>query len=98
MLLTTDFTDERGWEKERLHFLSVTIRVIRGQTHFVFIFHTARFDAMRRFVCLVLIGGFIFAGIGCEKTITEPGEVEHGGVFLHASEHPQPTTRHFLFF
>jgi hypothetical protein len=53
---------------------------------------------MRRLVLLAFFGGLVFAAIGCEKTIREPGEEEHGGVFLHASPNPQPTTRHFLFF
>jgi hypothetical protein len=62
-------------------------------------FRTAKFEGMmRRLIWFALFSGFVFATVGCEKTITEPGEPEHGGVFLHASEHPQPTTRHFLFF
>jgi hypothetical protein len=39
--------------------------------------------------------GFIGAAVGCEKTIREPGESDHGGVFLHADAPPAPlpTTR-----
>jgi hypothetical protein len=33
----------------------------------------------------VLSGALIAAAIGCEKTVTEPGEPEHGGPFLHAA-------------
>jgi hypothetical protein len=35
---------------------------------------------------LILIAiALLAAFIGCEKTIREPGEPEHGGVFLHGS-------------
>lgn len=34
--------------------------------------------------------GLIGAAIGCEHTIREPGESEHGGVFLHADAPPPP--------
>jgi hypothetical protein len=27
----------------------------------------------------------VLAAIGCEKTVYEPGESEHGGVFLHGT-------------
>jgi len=32
---------------------------------------------------LSLLGALLLNVLGCEKTITEPGEPEHGGVFLH---------------
>jgi hypothetical protein len=53
---------------------------------------------MRHWILILVAGGLIFAALGCEHTVTEPGESEHGGVFLHASPHGDATTRHFLFF
>ena len=41
--------------------------------------------------------GLFAAAISCEHTVREPGEEEHGGVFLHASP-DNATTRHFLIF
>jgi len=40
---------------------------------------------IRRWIFALVVAGFIVAAIGCEKTITEPGETEHGGPFLHAA-------------
>jgi hypothetical protein len=45
---------------------------------------------MRRLLMLVAVIGLIWAAIGCDKTIREPGESEHGGVFLHGTP---PTTQ-----
>jgi hypothetical protein len=47
---------------------------------------------IRCWIYLLAGAGLVFAAIGCQKTITEPGEPEHGGVFLHSSV-PAPTTR-----
>lgn len=38
---------------------------------------------IRAFLCLALL-----SVAGCEKTVREPGEPPHGGVFLHA-ENPR---------
>jgi len=35
----------------------------------------------------------LLGAIGCEKTITEPGEPPHGGAFLYGSPSNAPTTR-----
>jgi hypothetical protein len=40
---------------------------------------------MRRWLQLLATIGLLAGFIGCEKTIREPGEPEHGGVFLHSS-------------
>jgi hypothetical protein len=40
---------------------------------------------MRRWICALFVAGLIVAAIGCENTVTEPGETEHGGPFLHAA-------------
>jgi hypothetical protein len=40
---------------------------------------------MRRLIVFLFVIGLIAAAVGCEKTITEPGETEHGGPFLHAA-------------
>lgn len=52
---------------------------------------------MRRWICILAAVGLIAAALGCEHSVREPGESEHGGVFLHASP-DQSTTRGFLFF
>jgi len=40
---------------------------------------------------LPLLGALLLSLSGCEKTITEPGEPEHGGLFLH-HQGPSATT------
>ena len=47
---------------------------------------------MKRWISVLAVLGLIVAAIGCEHTVREPGEPEHGGVFLHSSVE-QPTTR-----
>jgi hypothetical protein len=46
---------------------------------------------MRRWSICLVIFVLIAAAIGCDKTITEPGESEHGGIFLHGT--PPTTSR-----
>jgi hypothetical protein len=55
---------------------------------------------MRYWITILFSAGLFVALVGCEHTVTEPGEPEHGGVFLHASPDADkpPTTRRFLFF
>jgi hypothetical protein len=45
---------------------------------------------MRHWLIILTALALITAAIGCEKTVYEPGESEHGGVFLHGS--PPATT------
>jgi hypothetical protein len=45
---------------------------------------------MRHWLILLTVIALITAAIGCEKTVYEPGESEHGGVFLHGT--PPATT------
>ncbi|MGA2442043.1 MAG: hypothetical protein ABSH08_13900 [Tepidisphaeraceae bacterium] len=45
---------------------------------------------MRRWLFILAVIGLITAAISCEKTIYEPGESEHGGVFLNGT--PPPAT------
>ncbi len=52
---------------------------------------------LRRWTILLAAAGLIAAAVSCEHTVCEPGEVEHGGVFLHASP-DNASTRHFLIF
>jgi hypothetical protein len=40
---------------------------------------------MRRWLLMLVSIALIAQIIGCEKTIREPGEPEHGGVFLHGN-------------
>ena len=40
---------------------------------------------MRRWLCVLIALALVSAAIGCEKTVLEPGEPEHGGVFLHGT-------------
>jgi hypothetical protein len=40
---------------------------------------------MRRWLVILVSLTLIASIFGCEKTIQEPGEPEHGGVFLHAN-------------
>jgi hypothetical protein len=44
---------------------------------------------MRRSLLLLAVLFLIVAAMGCEKTVYEPGESEHGGIFLHGT--PQAT-------
>jgi len=46
---------------------------------------------MRRWLFILAVIGLFAAAISCQKTIYEPGESEHGGVFLYGM--PSPTTR-----
>jgi hypothetical protein len=46
---------------------------------------------MRRWLFILAVLGLFTAAISCQKTIYEPGESEHGGVFLNGT--PPPTTR-----
>ncbi|MGA3066937.1 MAG: hypothetical protein ABSF29_08835 [Tepidisphaeraceae bacterium] len=50
-----------------------------------------------RWAIWLLAAGWVAAAVSCEHTVCEPGEQEHGGVFLHASP-DNATTRHFLIF
>jgi hypothetical protein len=45
---------------------------------------------MRRWLVALVALSLAVAAIGCQKTILEPGEPEHGGVFLHGT--PPPST------
>lgn len=45
---------------------------------------------MRRWLLILLTMSLLAAAISCEKTVYEPGESEHGGVFLYGTP---PTTR-----
>jgi len=40
---------------------------------------------MARFLLALALLGLLTAAIGCEKTVYEPGESEHGGIFLHGT-------------
>ncbi|MDP9173217.1 MAG: hypothetical protein M3O30_05040 [Planctomycetota bacterium] len=45
---------------------------------------------------LCAAAGLIGLSLGCERTIREPGETVHGGLFLHAdapAPAAEPTTR-----
>jgi len=44
------------------------------------------------YLFLPILGALLFNIAGCEKTVNEPGEPVHGGVFLHAPEAQQATT------
>jgi hypothetical protein len=48
---------------------------------------------MRIWISIMVSLGLIIAAIGCDKSIHEPGEPEHGGVFLHGNPDNNPTTR-----
>jgi hypothetical protein len=45
---------------------------------------------MRRWLFILAAIGLFAAAISCQKTVYEPGEPEHGGMFLHGTP---PTTR-----
>jgi hypothetical protein len=45
---------------------------------------------MRRWLFALTALSLAIAAIGCQKTVLEPGESEHGGVFLHGT--PAPST------
>jgi len=53
---------------------------------------------LSRWTIYLAVTGLILAALGCEHSVCEPGEVEHGGVFLHASKDNAATTRHFWIF
>jgi len=40
---------------------------------------------MRHWLIILTVIALITSAIGCEKTIYEPGEPEHGGMFLHGT-------------
>jgi hypothetical protein len=48
-----------------------------------------------RWMGWLAVAGLLAAAVACEHTVTEPGEVEHGGVFLHASAR-NATTEHYF--
>ena len=48
---------------------------------------------MKRWLLALALTGLVAAAIGCEKTVREPGESEHGGVFLYGNPANNPTTR-----
>jgi hypothetical protein len=45
---------------------------------------------MRHWLIILTVIALFTAAIGCEKTVYEPGESEHGGIFLHGT--PPATT------
>jgi hypothetical protein len=47
---------------------------------------------MRRAIYIFAAVGLAILVIGCQKTVREPGEPEHGGVFLHAAA-PAPAQK-----
>jgi hypothetical protein len=53
---------------------------------------------LSRWTIYLAVTGLILAALGCEHSVCEPGEVEHGGVFLHASKDNAASTRHFWIF
>jgi|HubBroStandDraft_1064217.scaffolds.fasta_scaffold304675_2 hypothetical protein len=53
---------------------------------------------IQRIMLFLAAAGLILAAVGCEHAVNEPGETEHGGVFLHASPDNTATTKHFLIF
>lgn len=53
--------------------------------------HRRNLHPMRIIILIIALLGILFAAIGCEKTVYEPGEPEHGGVFLHGD--PSVSTR-----
>jgi hypothetical protein len=40
---------------------------------------------MRQWMIMLIAIALIATAISCEKTVYEPGESEHGGVFLHGN-------------
>jgi hypothetical protein len=45
---------------------------------------------LRPLLILLALALTLFTFIGCTKTIYEPGEPEHGGVFLHGNPSNAP--------
>jgi sulfur-carrier protein len=44
-----------------------------------------RFQPMRHWLIAIAVAALFIAAVSCEKTIYEPGEPEHGGMFLHGT-------------
>jgi hypothetical protein len=40
---------------------------------------------MQRWLLILSVIGLLAAAISCERTVYEPGEPEHGGIFLHGT-------------
>jgi hypothetical protein len=40
---------------------------------------------VRKLICLLVILGLMMVVFGCDSKVNEPGEPEHGGVFLHGN-------------
>jgi hypothetical protein len=40
---------------------------------------------MQRWLLVLSVIALLAAAIGCEKTVREPGEPEHGGMFLYGT-------------
>ena len=47
---------------------------------------------LKYLLCLLTLSWILAAALSCEQSQREPGEMEHGGPFLH-SDIRQPTTR-----
>jgi hypothetical protein len=41
---------------------------------------------MKHWITFLTLTALAITFIGCEKTVREPGEIEHGGIFLHADK------------